>query len=96
MERDHDVAVRRRADGIPQIIPARARRRSGREPYVWTLALLLGAVALYATALVSAAFVLLLGAACTVFEIHHARRRRGTRGEGEAAVCALSRTGTRH
>jgi hypothetical protein len=63
---------------------------------VWTLVLLLGAVALYATALVSAAFVLLLGAACTLFEIHRARRRRGSSGAGEAAVLrALPRTGTR-
>jgi uncharacterized membrane protein HdeD (DUF308 family) len=96
VETDHAVALRRRADGILQIIPARARARSRREPYVWTLALLLGAVALYATALVSAAFVLLLGAACTLFEIHRARRQRGPPGAGEAAVLrALPRTGTR-
>ena len=94
MERDLEVAVRRRPDGIAQIVPARARGRSPGEPYVWTLVLVLGAVALYATALVSAAFVLLLAAACTVLEIHRARRRRGARAAGEAAVRALPRTGT--
>jgi hypothetical protein len=94
VDRDLEVAVRRRADGIPQIIPARARGRSPGEPYAWTLVLGLGAVALYATALVSAAFVLLLVTACTVFEIQRARRRRSPRGDGDAAVRALPRTGT--
>jgi 1,4-dihydroxy-2-naphthoate octaprenyltransferase len=93
--KDLDVAVRRRTDGIAQIVPVRTRRKHSGEPYAWTLALVLVAIALYVTALVSAAFVVLLGAVCTAFEVRHARRGIRSAKQPAAEVRVLRRTGTR-
>jgi hypothetical protein len=93
--KDLDCVVRRRTDGIAQIVRVRNRRKYSGEPYAWTLALLLAAIALYVTALVSAAFVVLLVAVCTAFEVHHARRAIRSAKQPAAEVRVLRRTGTR-
>jgi hypothetical protein len=85
--------VRRRADGIPQILPVRARRRVLREPHVRALAVLLTAVALYATALLSAAAAVVLVAASVVGEAWRRRRPRAlAQQHGAAEVLPLRLT----
>jgi hypothetical protein len=89
------VVVRRRTDGIAQIVPVRSWRLRRVEPYAGTLALALIAVALYVAALVSAAFVALLIACCGAFEVHRARKASGSPSQPAAEVRTLRRTGTR-
>ena len=90
------VVVRRRPDGIAQIVRVRARRRL-REPLVGTVAVVFAAVAVYLAALASAAGAGVLVASCLVVEAWRSRpkKRAAPPAASEADVLPLRLTGSR-
>jgi hypothetical protein len=90
------VVVRRRPDGIAQIVRVRARRRM-REPLSGTLALVFAAVAGYLAALASAAAAGVLVVSCVAVEAWRSRpkKRPAPPAASEADVLPLRLTGSR-
>ncbi len=95
MEKKGEIVVRRRADGIPQIVRARAKRSLSVEPYVGSLALAFIAVALYVGTLGAAAVVVLLAAACAAVDAYRRHHPAGPERRGAADVVRLPLTASR-
>ena len=84
--------IRRRADGVAEILPTRARG-SGLEPSAATLAAVFLALATYVAALAPAIVVGLAVLAGLAYERRRASRARGAE-QPDAEVRPLRRTGT--
>jgi hypothetical protein len=95
VERRGAMVVRRRSDGIPQIIRVRPNGRLALDRYGWSLALGFVAVALYVVTLAPAAAVVLLAAVCTAVDAYRRAAPAGPARRGDGSVVPLPLTASR-